>query len=133
VFNSDMKVRIRQSRSLRFYYPDLSVVCQPNPDADLFQDRPVVVVEMLSESTRRVDEYEKREAYLTINSLNCYLLLEQDVPAAVMYRRGDNGFEREDYEGLEAVIQLHEIACEFSLAEAYTNVTFPVTEPGDNS
>jgi Uma2 family endonuclease len=70
VFNSDMKIRIRQSRSVRFYYPDVSVTYQPNPDDDLFQDRPTVVVEVLSDSTRRVDEYEKREAYLTINSLD---------------------------------------------------------------
>lgn len=27
VFNSDMKVRVRQSRSTRFYYPDLLVTC----------------------------------------------------------------------------------------------------------
>ncbi len=133
VFNSDMKIRIRQIRSLQFYYPDLSVVCQPNPDADLFQDQPVVVVEVLSDSTRRVDEYEKREAYLTINSLNCYLLLEQNSPSAVVYRRGDKGFEREDYEGLEAVIPLSEIGCQLSLAEAYSKVSFPMSDSSDDS
>ncbi|HAC90556.1 MAG TPA: Uma2 family endonuclease [Planctomycetaceae bacterium] len=125
VFNSDMKIRVRQSRSVRFYYPDLSVVCQPNPDSDLFQDHPAVIVEVLSDSTRRVDEYEKREAYLTINSLNCYLMLEQDRPAAIVYRRGENGFQREDYEGLETVINLGEIGCQLSLNEVYDNVTFP--------
>lgn len=125
VFNSDMKIRVRQSRSVRFYYPDLSVVCQPNPDSDLFQDHPVVIVEVLSDSTRRVDEYEKREAYLTINSLNCYLMLEQDRPAAIVYRRGENGFQREDYEGLETVINLGEIGCQLSLNEVYDNLTFP--------
>lgn len=71
-----------------------------------------MIVEVLSESTRRVDEFEKREAYLTINSLSCNLLLEQDIPAAVLYRSGENGFEREFYEGLDAVIQLPEVDCE---------------------
>lgn len=123
-FNSDMKIRVRLTHSVRFYYPDLSVVCQPNPDVDLFQDQPVVVVEVLSESTRRVDEYEKREACLTINSLSCYLLLEQDNPMAVLYRRGDNGFEREYYQGLDAVIRLPEIGCDLKLGEAFTNVSF---------
>jgi Uma2 family endonuclease len=125
VFNSDMKIRVRQSRSIRFYYPDLLLVCQPNPDSDLFQDHPVVIVGVLSDSTRRVDEYEKREAYLTINSLNCYLMLEQDRPAAVVYRRGENGFQREDYEDLDAVVTLGEIGCQLRLNDVYDNVTFP--------
>ncbi len=132
VFNSDMKIRVRQSRSVQFYYPDLSVVCRPNPDTDLFQDHPVIVVEVLSDSTRRVDEFEKREAYLTINSLNCYLLLEQDNPCGVLYRRGENGFEREDYVGIDTVIALPEIQCELQFAEAYANVTFPVPAPNDD-
>ncbi|MBX3417299.1 MAG: Uma2 family endonuclease [Pirellulaceae bacterium] len=127
-FNSDMKIRVRLSHSVRFNYPDLLVVCQPNPDGDLFQDQPVVIVEVLSESTRRVDEFEKREAYLTINSLSCYLLLEQDIPATVLHRRGEYGFEREFYEGLDAVIPLPEVDCELSLGEVYTNVTFPPPE-----
>jgi Uma2 family endonuclease len=55
-FNSDMKVRIRQSHSTRFYYPDLSVVCQPNLGDQTFQDNPVVIVEVISESTRRVGD-----------------------------------------------------------------------------
>jgi len=38
VFNSDMKVRVRQSRTTRFYYPDLSVVCRPNAGDETFQD-----------------------------------------------------------------------------------------------
>jgi hypothetical protein len=72
-----------------------------------------------------VDEYEKREAYLTINSLNCYLMLEQDRPAAVVYRRGENGFQREDYEDLDAVVTLGEIGCQLRLNDVYDNVTFP--------
>ncbi len=124
VFNSDMKVRVRLSRSTRFYYPDVSVVCQPNAGDDAFQDNPVVIIEVISESTRRVDEYEKREAYLTINSLSVYILLEPNATAALVYRRIDDGFSRETYEGSGAVIPLPEIECDLSLAEAYAQVEF---------
>ncbi len=130
VFNSDMKIRIRPNQPLRFYYPDASVVGRPNPDADLFQDHPVLVVEVLSESTRRFDELEKHAAYLGMPSLQGYLLLEQDRPAAVLYRRGPDGFVREDYAGPEATIDLPEIGCQLHLADAYANVTFPTT-PGE--
>src|SRR6476661_5489122 len=50
-FNSDTKIRVRLPTHWRFYYPDASVVCRPNPQADSFQDDPVVVVEVLSRAT----------------------------------------------------------------------------------
>src|SRR3954470_15700773 len=42
-FNSDTKIRIRLPTQVRFYYPDVSVVCKPNPQTDSFQDDPVVL------------------------------------------------------------------------------------------
>jgi Uma2 family endonuclease len=128
-FNSDMKIRVRLTRTTRFYYPDLSVVCQPNAGDDTFQDNPVVIVEVISESTRRVDEYEKREAYLSINSLCVYVMLEPDTTAALVYRRADEGFTCETYEGPDAIISLPEIECDLSLAEAYAQVEFLPTDP----
>ena len=129
VFNSDMKARVRLSRSTRFYYPDLSVVCQPNAGDATFQDNPVVIVEVVSESTRRVDEYEKREAYLSINSLCVYVLLEPNTAGAMVYRRADAGFTQEIYDGLDAIIPLPEIECGLSLAEAYAQVQFLPPDP----
>ncbi|MCI0683251.1 MAG: Uma2 family endonuclease [Gemmataceae bacterium] len=123
-FNSDTKVRVRLPHQTRFYYPDAMVVCRPNPDDDSFQDEPVVIVEVLSRSTRRIDEGEKKDAYLTIPSLHVYALVEQEVPAVVAHRRTDHGFVREVYEGLDAVLPLAEIDIELPLAEAYETVDF---------
>jgi Uma2 family endonuclease len=124
-----MKVRIRQSRSTRFYYPDLSVVCHHNSGENTFQDSPVVIVEVISESTRRVDENEKRDAYLSINSLSVYILLESNVAEALLYRRSDEGFVCETYRGLDALIPLPEIDCDLSLGEVYDQVQFELLEP----
>src|SRR5256884_7063865 len=71
-FNSDTKIRIRLPTQVRFYYPDASVVCRPNPQTDSFQDDPAVLFEGLSRSTRRIDEGEKKDAYLTIPSLGVH-------------------------------------------------------------
>jgi Uma2 family endonuclease len=133
VFNSDTKVRVRQTRGTRFYYPDFSVVCRVNPASDTYQDAPVVIVEIISESTRRTDEYEKRESYLSINSLQVYVRVEQTSAAAVVDRRVDSGFEREVYVGLDAVIPLSEIACQLPLAELYEKVEFLPLEADDLS
>lgn len=127
-FNSDTKLRIRLPTHVRFYYPDASVVCQPAPAAESFQDAPVVVVEVLSARTRRIDEGEKKDAYLSIPSLAVYLLVEQDAAAVVALRRSENGFARELYQGLMAVVPLPEIGTELPLAEVYEAVQF-VPEP----
>ena len=111
-FNSDTKVRIRQASGTRFYYPDAMVVCDLNPDTDTFQDKPVVVIEVISESTRRTDETEKRDGYLSIDSLQVYLRVEQGVPCVKVDRRTDEGFESQLYEEISAVIPLPEIGIE---------------------
>lgn len=130
-YNSDTKIRIRLPAHTRFYYPDASVVCRPNPPTDSFQDDPAVVVEVISESTRRIDEVEKREAYLTIGSLSALLLVEQDSPAVVVYQRREQGFVRETYEGLDVIIPLDEIGVRLPLQEIYEAVTFAPT-PQEN-
>ena len=123
-YNSDTKIRVRLPTHTRFYYPDVSVVCRPNPPSDSFQDDPAVLVEVISESTRRIDEGEKRDAYLTIGSLCAFVLIEQDSPAALVYRRQEQGFVRETYQGLDAIIPLDEVGVRLPLQEVYEAITF---------
>lgn len=123
-YNSDTKIRVRLPTHTRFYYPDVSVICQSNPPDDSFQDEPAVVVEVLSRKTRRIDEGEKKDAYLTIPSLSVYLLVEQESPAVIAYRRAEQGFVRQVYAVEDAVIPLSEVETELPLAEIYDNVEF---------
>jgi Uma2 family endonuclease len=124
-FNSDMKVRVRMPTHTRLYYPDAMVVCEPNTRDDTFQDLPTVLVEVLSDSTRRTDEGEKREAYLTIPTLKVYLLVEQDSAAVRVYRRVGDEFAMEQYAGLDASVPISEVGVELALRDVYSRVTFP--------
>lgn len=123
-FNSDTKVRIDRADMKRFYYPDVQVVCQSNDQLSVFQDQPVLIVEVLSTSTRRFDLDEKMSAYLTIPSLECYIALEQHLPIAVVMRRTQDGFLRETVEGIDAVIDLPFLGCSLSMREIYDGVEF---------
>lgn len=123
-FNSDTKIRIRSSSHTRFYYPDASVVCQPNPQQDSFQDHPAIIFEVLSDRTRRADEGEKKDAYLNIASLDVYVLVEQSQPSVVVFRRGEHGFVRESHNGLNSSLPLPEIGIELSLARIYESIEF---------
>jgi Uma2 family endonuclease len=130
-YNSDTKIRIVLPTHQRFYYPDVSVICHSRPPHDSYQDMPTVVVEVLSSTTRRIDEGEKRDAYLSIASLSVYLLVEQDSVVVVAFRRTEQGFLREVYSDLNDVIPLPEIQAELPLAEIYDRVEFspePVEE-----
>ena len=123
-YNSDTKVRISFRGQTRFYYPDCSVVCHSSPQDSSFQTDPDVLLEVLSRRTRRIDEGEKKDAYLTLPSLRAYVLIEQETAAAVVFRRNDTGWEREVYAGMDAIIPLGEIGTDLPLAEIYDGVEF---------
>lgn len=120
-FNSDMLVRVRRPEGTRYYYPDAMVVCRSNPPTEIFQDEPTLVVEVLSDRTRRTDEDEKRRAYFSIPSLTTLVHLEQDCRVAVVYRRTESGFERSVVEG-SGKIALPALGIELALDEAYEGV-----------
>ena len=103
--------------------PDAMVVCHPNPESDHFQDLPVLIIEVLSESTRRVDLGEKRDAYLAIPSLQVLMFVDSDTAGVTLHRRKtDGGFAIEHYAGMDAVIELPEIGAALAMAEIYARV-----------
>lgn len=131
-FNSDTKIRVRLPSHIRFYYPDVPVICRPNPQSDSFQDEPAVLFEVLSRKTRRIDEGEKKDAYLSIPSVAVYALVEQEQPLVTVFRRTEQGFVCEVYEGLGALLPLPEIGTELPLAEIYEGIEFS-PEPDDGA
>jgi Uma2 family endonuclease len=130
VLNSDSKVRVQTASCTRFYYPDVSVVCGDNIRDDVFQDKPTIIVEVLSQGTRRTDEGEKWQAYQQLESLCGYILLEQEFAAATVYQRGSAGFSKTVHQGTDATIRLSVINVNLPLSAAYANVSFhPETPP----
>ena len=93
-YMADMKLRIRLQRSEFYYYPDSMVCCGPSDQSLDWRDNPLLVGEVLSPSTERVDRTEKFNAYIQIPTLQEYILVEQSMPRVELFRR-DNGWERE--------------------------------------
>jgi Uma2 family endonuclease len=114
-FTSDAKVRIELADQTRFYYPG----------NERFQESPTVVLEVISESTRRTDLGEKRDAYLAIPSLKVLMMAEPERPYVLVHRRQtQGGFATEEHAGLEGVVPLPEIEAELPLAELYEGLDF---------
>ena len=45
------------------FYPDVMATCDPSGDTSLSRTKPCLIIEVLSPSTRSIDEREKRVAY----------------------------------------------------------------------
>ena len=127
-FTADMKVRIPPSlpnQKVTFYYPDVVVACDREKEPDAFyRTFPSLVCEVLSPSTRATDLREKRAAYLRIDSLEYYLIVEQDCMDVTVYRRHAGNWEIMRWKHPEDAIHLGGIACELTLAQIYEGVTF---------
>jgi len=124
VWNSNTKVRIRLPTHTRFYYPDGIVVRNSNGPDDVYQDWPVVVAEVLSPSTRRIDSCEKRDGYLMIPTLTDYLLIDWREPVVEVYHRTTSGFVRMVVNGIESSIPLDSLGTTLPLAELYERIDF---------
>jgi Uma2 family endonuclease len=100
-FQSDMKVKVQFANDIRFYYPDVHVTCEQETDR-YYNEHPCLIVEVLSDSTQRIDRTEKRLAYPMVESLQEYVLLSQDSPYLEIYRRRTD-WQRESFAGSDSV------------------------------
>ena len=86
---------------------------------------PVLIVEVLSPSTERLDREAKFAAYKTIDTFRDYLLVAQDSPSVTHYtRQSDGRWAHEDFVEMKSVIAFESIRCSLALTEVYENVTF---------
>ena len=97
VFTADMKLRIKSKVDERYYYPDVFVICDPRDRERYTRDHAVLVSEVLSSTTERIDRTEKFEAYKRIPSLMEYGLLSQDAIELELFRRRTD-WQREFYQ-----------------------------------
>jgi Uma2 family endonuclease len=87
LFTSDMKLRLNIADKTVFYYPDLLLSCAPDDRQNYFSEQPCLIVEVLSNSTERIDRREKLLAYQTLPSLREYVLVAQNARRVEVYRR----------------------------------------------
>ena len=124
-FGSDMKVRLLPLDATYYYYPDAMIACDPTDSGHGWRERPSALFEIISEDTRRIDEREKRLAYLQLATLEAYVRIEQDRAEVVVERRTPEGWKVERLRGLEAVVRLPTLEIELPLAELYERLKFP--------
>jgi Uma2 family endonuclease len=124
VFGSDMKVGITKKKG--FSYPDLSVVCGKPEFFDAVEDvltNPVVIFEVLSDSTRDFDLGTKFLEYKRLPSLKHYVTVEQRTRfVGHNERQSDGSWRNEDLTGENDILRLTAIGVELPLTEIYHRI-----------
>lgn len=116
VVRADLAVLTAGRTRVRF--PDVVVTCSPLRRGDRAIPDPVLIVEVLSDSTSPVDRGVKRAEYAALPSLSRYVMLVQDAPVALVCAR-ENGFEeRQERE----VLVLPEFGLTLPLADLYAGL-----------
>lgn len=116
-FGSDLKVR---TPSGSYYYPDCMVVCENDDDDEYFTQTPVILVEVISRSTRKNDEQIKRLEYINIPTLKEYVLIEQDFVDVTVYRQSEDWHSTHYFLGDE--ITFESIGLTLAVADIYDRV-----------
>jgi Uma2 family endonuclease len=120
VASADTAVRTAIRRLRR---PDVTVECAPVDPASYEARAPKLLVEVLSPSTRRIDQVRKPEEYKRLPTVAAILFVEPAQPQALLLsRQADGTWLDTPFQGLDAVIPLPEIEASLALRDVYEGV-----------
>ena len=130
VHSADLKVRV-EATGLHAY-PDIVVVCGEPRFVDAEKDvvtNPLLLVEVLSESTEKWDRGAKFGHYRRIPSLTEVLFVSQGEARIEQYvRQPDDRWLLSEIHGLAGILSLPSIRCDLPLSEIYAKVSFETGE-----
>jgi Uma2 family endonuclease len=118
-------LQIRSDTDEINYIPDFMVACNPEICDDRWVCNPKLVAEVISPSTRHIDECEKATNYRRVQSIEEILLIEQSQLKITVFRRASS-WRPQIYTGTDAVLELRSIGLSVPLAQIYAE-TSPAT------
>ena len=113
-YGPDLKVEIGP----KYRYPDAFVSCARAAPNAIVAAEPVVIFEVLSESTATIDRTTKLMEYRSLPSLQRYILLEQDQAVATVITRIATGWGIEVLD-VNGMLSMPEIDVELPIAALY--------------
>lgn len=121
LYMTDIRVNLSLRDDEYYYYPDIVVTCDSRDTHPRFVRFPKLIVEVLSPSTERIDKREKFFAFTTIESLEEYVVVAQELHEVTLFRRSA-GWRSEKLSGDGAVLTLDSLKCPLPLASIYEGI-----------
>lgn len=126
VYSSDMKVHTLSNSISKYSYPDIVATC----GEERFEDEkgtvllnPLLIIEVLSDSTEAYDRGLKFFHYQLIPSLREYILVAQDYCRVEhYYRQADQRWVYSEFHSFDDVLALHTLGCELRMMDIYRRV-----------
>ena len=109
-------------------YPDIVVEPARSEWSALFTDTPVFLAEVLSPSSLALDFRDKATEYMSLPSLEAYLVAAQDEPRLWLWQRPGQGDSRafpvapQEIAGLDATFSLTALGVSIQLKEIYARI-----------
>lgn len=107
-----------------YVYPDLVITCSEDDNDPLTIQSPVVIFEVLSDSTEEYDRGAKLQGYMQIPTLKHYVLVAQKTSKVECYTRHEKNWIFEIYTSLKDFLTLSAFDIKIPLADMYQNITF---------
>jgi Uma2 family endonuclease len=123
VFATDMKLRVETANC--YFYPDVFVTCDErdrSTEADYFKRHPILVVEVLSESTAAFDRGRKFGYYRELESLQEYALVDPDRYSVEVFRRDATGHWVLYPFGARTVVEFASVGLQVPVEAVYEDV-----------
>jgi Uma2 family endonuclease len=122
--NSDTRIHVEKNTLVT--YPDVSVTCGDritlnNDNINVLN--PVIIFEVLSDSTRKYDEEAKFKLYQDIPTLKEYVMVESETTGIRAWHKNEQGiWEPEAYTNIDQTLYLPAIRVSLELKEIYEGV-----------
>jgi len=124
LYSENVRLWIRTANV--FTYPDVMIL-DGEPayygDNQTTVTNPVAIFEVLSDSTRDYDQGRKFNFYRSVETLQEYVLVDQETTAVMLYRRGtDKDWHLNILEDITEVVSLESVGVELPLTGIYQGV-----------
>ncbi len=121
-FFGDIKVRVTKKV---YYYPDVLVSCEEDPENPYFRNAPILIIEVTSPSTEHIDRREKLLFYQQMPSVQEYAIVSQNKMNVEVHRRQPNGSWITYYfDESDAEIEFQSVGLTLPISEIYRRVRF---------
>lgn len=121
VLDSDMALSLESGN--RYVYPDAMVICGEREFTNTQQTRiknPILIIEVLSKSTKTYDRTDKFRFYRAIPSLKEYLIVSSDMPLVeTFYKQAEGLWRIGSAKGLDSGISIFTFDIDIPLAQVY--------------
>jgi Uma2 family endonuclease len=127
IFLANLRIKVPAAPPYR--YADLSVVCEepryePIGGVNALVN-PILIVEVLSDSTEAYDRGDKFTYYQSIPTFREYLLIAQRRPHVTqLVKESDGTWSHHEYIDPDAIVAVVSLGCKLRLRDVYENIQF---------